>query len=306
MDFPDIAIVGAGPAGLSAALYAARFRRRTLVLHDGKSRASHIPLTHNVPGFENGVAGQDLLHRMHRHAARYGAIFEQAEISDLAAEGDGFELAAADGRRWRAGAVILATGIRLNQVDMDARTHQAAIDAGRLRYCPVCDGYEHIGRKIAVLGCDRSGVAEALFLTDFSPDISILTRQQAELTTDERAQLAAAGIAVITEPVAEYILRDDGIVVRLESGQFARFDVLYGALGSVPRNRLAVAAGISVDADGVTPADSPLGTNVPGLFCAGDVVAGLDQISVAIGHGAMAATRAHNWLRTDAFASSRA
>jgi thioredoxin reductase (NADPH) len=295
----EIAIVGAGPAGLSAALYAARFLRATLVLHDGTPRAARIPRTRNVPGFERGITGPHLLQRMSRHARRYGARLAEAAIERVERQADGgFMLEAGDGRRWTARAVILATGIEHNHIPMDEDCHEKASRRGVLRYCPVCDGYEHRGQRIGVVGCDASGAGESLFLRQFTDDVTLLTHRRAELAEAERRDLAAAGVAIVTEPVEKYELDGRGMRVRVEGrGEPLDFDVLYPALGSRPRNALAKSLGIAVTEGGEVAADAPMGTTVPGVFCAGDLVDGLDQISVAMGQGALAATRAHNWLR---------
>lgn len=298
MQVYDIAIIGAGPAGLSAALYAARFRRRTIVLHDGKARAARIPLTHNVPGFPDGIAGPELLARMQAHAERYGAQCIEAHI-DAVEFGPPFALSTADGRGWRARALILATGIELNQIDLPGELHEAAIAAGILRYCPICDGYEHRGERVAIVGCSSSGAAEALFMQNYSSDVTLLPRQDVELSKAERDELRAAGIAIVTDPIAGYQPLSDAMRISFGNRREAMdFDIVYPALGVRPRNRLALQLGLETDRDGNVPARAPLGTAVPGLFCAGDIVEGLDQISVAMGHGAIAATRAHNWLRS--------
>lgn len=297
---PDCIVVGAGPAGWSAALYLARFRRRVLVVHDGRSRAARIPRTHNAPGFPDGVTGTELLQRMQAHAERYGAEVLQAEVVSAARRGavEGFTLVLADGRELQAEALILATGLRLEQIPLPHEVHEAAIAAGVLRYCPVCDGYEHIGHRIAVIGCDGQGAAEALFLRTFSDDITLLPRSHDELSSDERKALAAAGITVVARPVTGYAPCSDRFDIHVEgAGEALSFDVVYPALGCRQRTELAVMLGLSVDENGSTDVRSPFGTPVPGLYCVGDIVDGLDQISVAMGHGAIAATRAHNWLR---------
>jgi len=294
----DIIIVGAGPAGLTAALYAARFLRTTLVIHDGSARAAQIPLTRNVPGHEGGVAGPELLARMTRHAATYGASFLEARVTGAAREGGLFRLADASGTTHTARAVILATGVRHNQPPLPEDIHQAAVEAGVLRYCPICDGFEHRDERIAVLGCDVSGAAEALFLAGYSDDVTLLPRRDVALTAEEEADLERAGIHVLHDPVTRFEPRAREILLHCE-GRAAplAFDVLYPALGSTPRSDLAEALGLGLTEEGKAPGDSPFGTEVPGLYVAGDLVEGLDQISVAMGHGAIAATRAHNWLR---------
>ena len=295
----DVAIVGAGPAGLSAALYAARFCRSTLVLHDGSARAARIPRTRNAPGFPAGIAGPGLIARMSRHAGKYGARIVEARISQVSrTAGGNFLLHSEDGRSYSGRALILATGMECNSIPIDDRLHARAIRRGVLRYCPICDGYEHRGERIGVVGCDVSGASEALFLRRFSPKVHLLTQCSAELTEEQRRELSQAGIETVTDPVAGYELAGRAMHVRFKSERkLLAFDVLYPALGMRPRNALAVDLGIGLTGEGVVAANAPFGTNVPGVYCAGDIVEGLDQISVAMGQGAVAATRAHNWLR---------
>lgn len=293
----DVVIIGAGPAGLAAALYLARYRRDILVLHDGKSRALRIPLTHNAPGFPDGVRGPQLIARMTRHAVQYGAAVEEAEVVMIDAVADGFHLRLNDGSTRASRAVILATGIELNQVDLPDAVHEAAIRAGVLRYCPVCDGFEHTDRRIGVIGCDSNGAAEALFLRQYSDDVTLMPLSHPEVSPAQVQELAASGVSVETgallalEPVA------DRIGVRLEGRAPLEFDVIYPALGCRPRSVLAEQLGIGLTGAGCVSAAGVADSGVPGVFAAGDVVEGLDQISVAMGHGAIAATKAHNWLR---------
>lgn len=294
----DIIIVGAGPAGLSAALYGARFLRSTLVLHDDTPRARQIPLTRNVPGHEAGISGRDLLERMTRQAEACGARIVQTTVTEARRRDDGlFDLTGADGASWTARALILATGVAQNQPPLPEDVHQAAVDAGVLRYCPICDGFEHRGERIAVLGCDVSGAAEALFLRGYSRDVTLIPRRDVELAGEERRDLEEAGIHVLTEAVTRYAPTDRQMIVHLEGGTTLSFDVLYPALGSRPRSELGHMLGLETGSAGTAPETAYFGTQIPGFWCAGDLVEGLDQISVAMGHGAFAATRAHNWLR---------
>jgi thioredoxin reductase (NADPH) len=294
----DSIIVGAGPAGLTAALYLARFRRRTLVLHDGTARALRIPKTHNAPGFPDGISGPELLERMLDHAERYGAAFELAHVLAGRTEGDLFQLEVDDGRVWIGRTLLLATGADMNEAPMPHAAHEAAVAAGTLRYCPICDGEEHAGQRIGVIGCDSSGAAEAMFLRTWSNDITLVPFDVAALAEDERARLAGAGIRVMDAPLARLDPVGKTMRIWLE-GQEAplEVDVVYPALGTFARSELGRQLGLERADRGCLGPQSPFGTAVPGLFAAGDVVEGLDQISVAMGHGAIAATRAHNWLR---------
>lgn len=298
MEKIDIIIVGAGPAGLSAALYAARYCRSTLVLHDDSARALRIPLTHNAPGFEDGISGPDLIARMMRHASKYGTQFAQAHVARIEHRDGLFTLESDDGARWQARSVILATGLNLNQIPLDSETHETAIANAVLRYCPVCDGYEHKDARIGVIGCDNSGASEALFLSGYSNNVTLLPQQHVELTRQQRDDLRVAGIATVTEPIVGYEPSKNEMAVYLEGrSEPIRFDVVYPALGSRPRNELATLLGLEISDAGKVSATAPFETSIQGLYCAGDLVEGLDQISVAMGHGAVAATKAHNWLR---------
>jgi len=294
---PDVVVIGAGPAGLTAALYLARYRRKVLVLHDGKSRALRIPLTHNAPGFPEGVRGPDLIARMTRHAVQYGADIQEAEVSAITAVAGGFNLHLADGSTLLGRAVILATGVDLNQVDLPEAVHEAAIRAGVLRYCPVCDGYEHIGKRIGVIGCDTNGAAEALFLRRYSRNVTLMPLTHPELSSAEARALADAGIRLEAGALRALEPGADDITVRLDTGASLAFDVIYPALGRRPRSILAEQLGLDLTEAGCVTPDAVFESGVAGVFAAGDLVEGLDQISVAMGHGAVAGTRAHNWLR---------
>ncbi len=295
---PEVIVIGAGPAGLTAALYLARYRREVLVIHDGQSRALRIPNTHNAPGFPEGLAGPELIARMTRHAAEYGARIMEAEVTELSREDGGFRVGCADGEAWRTRAVVLASGIRLNQVNLPDDVHESAIQAGVLRYCPICDGYEHTDCRIGVVGCDSNGAAEALFLRQYSHDITLMPLSHAELTPAQSSEMAEAGVVVEHGALISMTQRGDRMEVHIE-GRTAplSFDVLYPALGSQPRSELAAQLGVSLEEAGCVPSRTVKDSGVPGFVAAGDVVEGLDQISVAMGHGAMAATNVHNWLR---------
>lgn len=295
-------IVGAGPAGLTAAMYMGRLLRRTLVLHDGRARAARIPLTHNVPAYPEGVTGPDLLARMTAHAVEYGVEVRQAEVTRIAHEADAgpaaFVVTTGDGRVTRSRTLILATGIWLNQIALPHAVHEDAIEKGVLRYCPVCDGYEHVGKRIGIIGADNQGAGEAMFVRGFSPHVTLIPQRFDELDDTERAELDAAGITVIDRPVARYGIEDDAFKVWVDGAPDPLvFDVVYPALGVTPRTELADKLGLDLTPRGEVGSRSPFETAVPGLFCAGDIVEGLDQISVAMGHGAIASVKAHNWMR---------
>jgi len=292
----DCVVVGAGPAGLTAAIYLARFRRRFLVADSGASRAARIPRSRNHPGFPRGVRGKTLLARMRRQAELYGARIAEGHVDELAPEGGGFRLTL-DGRPLVARKVILATGVVDNEPPIPGV--EASVARGLVRVCPICDGYEVIGKAVAVIGEDAHSAAEALFLTAYTAAVTLIhTAAPEALPAETRHELAQAGIEVIETPIERVVL-DAG---RLDAFCFApgaprRFDAVYSALGVTPRTRLAVHAGARLDDDGRLYVDDHQETTLPGLYAAGDVVRGLNQISTAEGEGAVAATDVHNALR---------
>lgn len=294
----DVIVVGAGPAGLAAALYLARYRRSVRVLHDGRSRALLAPLANNVPAFPDGISGRDLLARMQRQAERFGARVCEAHVETLARSERSFEFGLDGGTTLRARGAILATGTEMHLLVLDAGDHDAAVCAGAVRYCPICDGFEHRARDIAVLGSDLHGASEAMFLRQYSHHVTLLAREPMALTPEQRAELAASRVRVLDQRVRA-IRHIDGKLAVDVAGEARplHFDTLYPALGSVPRARLARQVGVICDEDGALPAYGFAEPLLPGLFAAGDVVRGLDQIVVAAGQGALAATRLHNWLR---------
>lgn len=292
----DVLIVGAGPAGLTAAVYLARYRRRVLVVHDEASRAAHIPLTRNVPGFPGGVAGPELLQRMCEQAQLYGAELHRDRIHALRQDEDGSFEALGDDGGYRARSVILATGITLNEIDLPATVHEEALRLSCLRYCPICDGFEATDKAVAVLGSSTHGAREALFLRGYTEQVTLLAQDACELSDAQRHELAAAGVQVRDAPAVEIRPDTTGMQVTLADGARLQFDVLYPALGCEPRSELAAQLGAALSDSGCIPTDAGQALALPGLYAAGDVVDALDQISVAIGHGAIAATHAHNWL----------
>lgn len=294
-DFLDAAVVGAGPAGLTAAIYLGRFRRDFRVFDSGDSRAAWIPRSHNHPGFPDGVGGPELLGRMRVQAERYGARIEAAEVIDLERVDGGFRLTGRDGT-WLARTVLLACGVSDNEPALPGV--EAAIRRGLVRICPICDGYEVRGQALAVIGDGVLGAREALFLTTYSDRISLVhVGPPAALPQDERGDLAAAGIEVIEAAMDHVVLDNDRLEALVFAGRPRRFDVIYAALGVTPRFDLAARVETRFDAAGRLFVDDHQQTSVPGLYAAGDLVRGLNQISTAAGEAAIAATAMHNLLR---------
>jgi len=292
----DVVIVGAGPAGLTAAIYLARFKRRFRVFHDGESRAGWIPRTRNHPGFPDGIVGADLLERMQAQAERYGAHIDAGHVTSIAPTKCGFHLQV-DGEDHLTKAVLIATGVVDRTPDLPGVAD--AVRTGLLRICPICDGFEASDRVLAVIGDSTLGAREALFLKTYSDTVTLIhTGVPQALPDKERKHLAAAGIAILEEPVSALSFEtEDKTAICVTAAAPRRFDAVYSAFGVRARCDLAVAAGAQVARDGRLVVDEHQETTVRGLFAAGDLVRGLNQISTAEGEAAIAATAIHNRLR---------
>jgi thioredoxin reductase (NADPH) len=290
----DCIIIGGGPAGLTAAIYLARFHLRTLVIDSGRSRAASIPLIRNHAGFPEGIVGADLLARMRAQAARYGARLLDAAADEIAASEEGFTVSCGQ-EMFLTQAVLLATGVVNRRPDMPDAVHDAALAGGLIRYCPICDGYEVTDKRIAVMGSGNHGAKEALFLRSFSAEITLIASAGTPLSDEWQTQLVAAGIVQVQGPPGAIGIADDRITLEI-AGRLLDFDTLYPAIGSDIRSGLAVALGAQVSDEGCLMVDAHQRTCVAGLYAAGDVVLGLDQISHAMGEGGVAATTIRNDL----------
>jgi thioredoxin reductase (NADPH) len=282
----DAIVVGAGPAGLTCATYLARYRRRVVVLDGGPSRASWIPESHNTPGFPHGVSGPALLTRLLEQAERFGAQVRPGLATQIAVADDGFEVEGQAGRL-KAAAILLATGVTDRLPPIPGL--EDAIRASVVRLCPICDGYEAIDKRIAVLGAGAPASREAMFLRTYSSDVTVL--RLADLAT---APSQTEGDLVID--LADLTLTASGVELAATGRARQTFDHLYLALGCAPQSDLAVRCGARLDDAGALLVDSHQMTSVPGLYAAGDLVRGLNQISVASGEAAIAATAIHNRL----------
>lgn len=288
----DVLIVGAGPAGLTAATYLGRFRRDVLVADGGEPRAAWIPLSHNMPGFPGGAGGDQILQLMRDQAERYGARFESGWVESLAVEGDGFS-ATLNGRTVRARAVLLATGVEDRHPDLPGV--ERAIERSLVRICPICDAYEATDKAVAVIGDSDLGAREAVFLRTYSDRVTLIHVGEADALT-HREDLARLGVTIVEAPLDAVDIHEDKVTALGWGGGRQSFDTVYSALGTTPHIDLAVKLGAGRDGDGCLTVTAHQQTSVPGLYAAGDVVRGLNQIAVATSDAAIAATDIHNRL----------
>lgn len=291
----DCLVVGGGPAGLTAAIYLTRYHLSLKVIDAGKSRAGWIPCTHNHAGYPGGIAGTELLRLMREQAQMYGASIDTGRVSRLDAIDGGFQAEWGSGCV-RARTVLIATGVTNRRPPMEEALHDDALARGLIRYCPICDGFEVTDKQVGVIGSGRQGINEAVFLRGFTENITLIAPDQAhDFSADEQALINRYGVVTIDGPCHVVATDADCITVATDDAEY-RFDSVYPALGSDTHTELAQQVGARIADHGTLPVDGHQRTNVPGLYAAGDVVLGLDQISHAMGNGGVAATTIRNDL----------
>jgi thioredoxin reductase (NADPH) len=233
---------------------------------------------------------------MRGQARRYGAVLEHGTIETLRHDADGLFTVEMGGTSLVARTVVLAAGVVENNPPLP---HVAdAVKNGLIRTCPICDGYEAIGKAIAVLGNGEHAASEALFLRTFSSEVTLLLPvDEAELAAETHFALLAASIEILRVAIGSIEMDPNGVTAVGVSGEVThRFDAVYSAFGIVPQTMLAIAAGAKVDGANRLFVDEHQETSVQGLFAAGDLVRGLNQIAFADGEAAIAATTIHNRL----------
>ncbi len=291
---PECLIIGGGPAGLVAAVYLARYCRRTLLIDAGDSRAAWIPATHNLPGFPDGISGVELLERLRQQAIVNGAMLVSGRIDSLERVPEGF-IARSGDDCITVPKVILATGL----VDLDPGFGdlRPATLAGAVRWCPICDGYDVRDRNIAILAEATHGIPHALFLRTFTSTLTLFIPKGGRLIeAAQRTQLNDLGIRLVTDVIASVGAVGNQAQITLANGRVETFDSLYPMLGCDNRSTLARALGAECGNAGALKVDAHQQTSVEGLYAAGDLVDAINQIIVGTAHAAIAATAVHNSL----------
>ncbi len=292
----EVLIIGGGPAGLSAALYLARYDRRVALFDAGQGRSTWHQVNHNYLGFPGGVPARRLRELGHQQLADYPqvAIFEH-KIEHLERWEQGFAAHSQAGV-WLGTALIVCTGV------IDHYPHFDGWDeyVGRsLFWCITCDGYSCKGARVVVMGNSDQTAVEALQLQRFTDKLTLLTQShQHTISPLLQRRLEAARIPLIVDKL-DRVIGQDGYfkAIRTQRGQWLDLDQLFSVQGTTPQSELAAQLGVHLSEQGYIEVDSEQRTNVPGIFAAGDVTRlHSHQISTAVHEGGQAASAANYYL----------
>ena len=293
----DTLVIGAGPGGMTAALYLARLNRRVAAVDAGQSRALLIPHSRNHPAFPDGIEGTELSQRMRKQLQNFRVPLLGGMVSSVRRSDGADFLIDVEEMQMRAKTIVLATGVE-DKLPPIAEAEDL-VRSGHLHLCPICDGYEIAGRPALVVGTTEHAAAEARFLRSFTREITLATfGEPLSVSGETLERLAKDGIAIRRERPARCLARQTGTVDLLMEGSAAlEGAVVYCALGVRPHSGLADRLGVALEEDRRVKVDAHQETCVPGVYAVGDVVTGLNQLGVAMAQGEIAAVAIHNRLR---------
>ncbi len=298
----DVAVIGAGPAGLTAALYAARAELKTILLERlaAGGQLATTDMIENYPGFPMGINGLDASFAMLEQAQRFGAEFKLAEVQKLDLSGEIKRVETSEGII-TAPCVILATGARPRLLGVPG---EERLKGRGVSYCAVCDGAFYRGKEVAVVGGGDSAVEEAVYLTRFATKVYLLVRRdQLRATPVVQAKiLNHPQVEIRWNTVVEEILGESKVeglsLLNRVTGEKSYLPVsgVFVYVGLLPNNEV-FAEQVELDQNGYVVADEEMRTSVPGVLVAGDIRAkSLRQVATAVGDGAIAGVTAQHYL----------
>jgi thioredoxin reductase (NADPH) len=290
----DLVIIGAGPAGLTAAIYAERSGLKSVVLEKANigGQVSITPLVENYPGFTR-IAGRTLMDMMAQQAITYTDIHEGEEVLDIGRTGDFFEVTT-DRAKYIVRAILIATGAESKKLGIPG---EMEFFGRGVSYCASCDGYFFKdGKKVIVVGGGNTAATEALYLKNIGVDVTLVHRRDA-LRCEEilRQSIEDNRIPVMWNTIVKEIRGEKlvtGAVLENTNDKSVKTLPISGvfvAIGYVANNEIAIKLGVDIDDEGYVKVDAGYRTNVKGVYAAGDITGGFKQIVTAVGQGAVAA-----------------
>lgn len=300
----DVIIAGAGPAGMTAAVYTSRANLSTLMLERGVpgGQMANTEDVENYPGFDH-ILGPELSNKMFEHAKKFGAEYGYGDIKEIIDQGD-WKLVKAGSKEYKARAVIVATGAEYKKLGVPG---EQELGGRGVSYCAVCDGAFFKGKELVVVGGGDSAVEEAVYLTRFASKVTVIHRRdqlRAQKILQDRA-FQNDKIDFIWNHVVKEINAENGKVgsVTLESmetGEQREFktDGVFIYIGMLPLNSSVLSLGITNE-EGYIVTNEEMETKVPGIFAAGDIRdKSLRQIVTATGDGSLAAQNVQHYLES--------
>ncbi|ATZ61010.2 MAG: thioredoxin-disulfide reductase [Methanosarcinales archaeon Met12] len=299
MNAYDAIIIGAGPAGLTAGIYAVRSGLKTLILEKGMpgGKANDAPLVENYPCFES-ISGRELMNKMEAHASRYADIKLENVLSMELKE----KVVVAAKEEYVADAVILATGAFHKKLGVPGEEEFAGRGVSQ---CVICDGFFFKKKHVLVVGGGNTAVLNAIYLKNIGCDVTLIHRRN-RLRADSHLQseLFKLGIRVLWNSVVKEIRGGDFVksvaVHNIKDDALDELNVegVFVSVGESPNNELAKSIGVKLDGRGYIITDKNQRTNVPRVYAAGDVTGGAKQIVMACAEGATAALSAYMDLKS--------
>ena len=280
----DLIIIGAGPAGISASLYAKRANNNVLILYNGKSNLEKAEKIDNYYGFENGISGKELYNIGIKQAENIGVKVKQEEVLHIEQIAGGFEITTTE-NSYESKALIIATGNK--KIRPNIKGIQEFEGKG-VSYCAICDGFFYKNKNVVVIGNGKFAINEANILKNIAKNVTILTNgeQTANISDIEintkRIELITGGMRV-----QEIVFEDKSIL---------EIDGVFVALGEAGGADFAKKIGILTNNDNIV-VNEKMETNVKGIFSCGNTNGGLLQVSKAVYEGAVAGLSAANYLK---------
>jgi len=295
MDEFDVVVVGAGAAGLAAALTLARALRSVVVLDGGDTRNAAADHSHGVLG-QDGVSPAELSHQARSEVEHFGGTILRDEVTGAALHGDGnFTVTTASGRGVKCRQILVAGGVR-DEIPAVPGVHELWGD--HVVICPYCDGWEARGSSIAILGTGPKSIFQAHLLRQWSDRVTLFSNNVVPPSAEDSARLASRSINVIDGGVDAIRSRDGGVVVIVGESTYEH-DIVFTAPRPIPDNRVLMALGANLiqNAAGIFPViDDHGATTVTGLWAAGNAVNPSLKYSTALGAGMDTATHINETL----------
>lgn len=290
----DLIIIGAGPAGCTAAIYAARYMLKTLVLYADMGQISYAHEIWNYPGYAN-ISGTELVQSMMQQAIKAGAELRQAEADSIKKKGKSF-IVKAGGNEFEAKAIILATGLKHKKLGIKGEKEYTGKGVS---YCVTCDGPLFAEKDVVVIGASNSAVMAALMLKDYAKSVTILCRSQPSADAVSLEQIKKSNkISILNGEAAEIKGNKFVNAIKLKNGKEIKADGIFIEAGLEPSVELARQLKLKLE-KGYIKVDAGQKTNVKGIFAAGNITnrTSLKQIITAAGEGAIAANSAYKYLQ---------